>query len=188
MIVYCSVILPQQQQQQHSSNKATTNRSSTHHSSNDSLNGITKTILIQPTSTTSTTTTSSIMIPDGNELSNQLCMACKQHKSEYWVETKENPEKKPFYPFLQDANELVNGRARVCAQCHLILEIQWDGFENGYVPYNQRVYQLSSSAKRPPTSSLTQLSSVAPSTTTTTMTAPTATSSSSSPAIITQIQ
>ena len=160
---------------------------------------MTKAILIQPTastissssSTTTTSTISSIMIPDGNEL--LLCFACKQHKSEYWVETKENSEKKPFYPFLNDSNELINGRARVCAQCHLILEIQWDGFENGYVPYNQRVYQLSSSAKRPPTSSLTHLSSVVATTTSTSTTTTTSlatsslSSSSSSPAIITQV-
>lgn len=65
--------------------------------------------------------------------------------------------KKPFFPFLHDRNE-PNGRARLCAPCHLMLETQWDAYENSYVPYNQRVYRLPSTinsqstiiAKRPP--------------------------------------
>ncbi|UXI18870.1 hypothetical protein NH340_JMT04813 [Sarcoptes scabiei] len=72
-----------------------------------------------------------------------LCSACKQHKFQYLVETKENTSKKPFFPFLHNPNE-ANDKARLCAPCHLMLETQWDAYENSYVPYNQRVYRLSS--------------------------------------------
>lgn len=78
--------------------------------------------------------------------------------------------KKPFFPFLHDRNE-PNGRARLCAPCHLMLETQWDAYENSYVPYNQRVYRLPSTinsqstiiAKRPPlsSSSITPVSNIA---------------------------
>lgn len=59
------------------------------------------------------------------------------------METKENTSKKPFFPFLHNPNE-ANDKARLCAPCHLMLETQWDAYENSYVPYNQRVYRLSS--------------------------------------------
>lgn len=69
-----------------------------------------------------------------------LCFACGQHKASHLVETKENAQNKPFFPFLRDQAD--SGRlAHLCGVCHLMLETQWDAFEAAYIGYPHRTYR-----------------------------------------------